>query len=135
MMSARGFPSRKDSYAFGSVTGTKAPDAQNTLRIASSSIQRMIPTNWRRAKLKTDTAKLHEGHSHRRSVSRPETGYFGYRSLFLWRSYTLAAFPTLPATLAACDPHGERVWEEASDADARRAGSANNGHHEEHQGT
>ena len=48
-----------------------------------------------------------------------ETGYFGYRYSFEGRPphYTLAAYPTLEATLAACDPHGERVWEEASDAD------------------
>jgi hypothetical protein len=31
-----------------------------------------------------------------------------------------AAYPTLPATLAACDPHGERVWVEASDADENK---------------
>jgi hypothetical protein len=27
---------------------------------------------------------------------------------------------TLPAALAACDPHGERVWEQASDADENK---------------
>ena len=48
----------------------------------------------------------------------PETGYFGYRYFYEGRRphYALAAYPTLPATLAACDTHGERVWEEASDA-------------------
>jgi len=52
----------------------------------------------------------------------PQTGYFGYRYFFEGRPphYALAAYPTLPATLAACDPHGERVWEEASDADENK---------------
>jgi len=52
----------------------------------------------------------------------PQTGYFGYRYFFEGRlpHYTLAGYPTLPATLAACDPHSERVWEEASDADENK---------------
>ena len=52
----------------------------------------------------------------------PETGYFGYRYFYEGRRphYVLAAYPTLPATLAACDPHGERVWEESSDADENK---------------
>src|SRR5262249_11090173 len=52
----------------------------------------------------------------------PETGYFGYRYFYEGRRphYVLAAYPTLPATLAAFDPHGERVWEESSDADENK---------------
>jgi hypothetical protein len=52
----------------------------------------------------------------------PEAGYFGYRDFFEGRppQYTLAAYRTLPGTLAACDPHGERMWEEASDADENK---------------
>jgi hypothetical protein len=52
----------------------------------------------------------------------PQTGYFGYRYFFKGRPphYTLATFPTLPATLAACDPLGERVWQEASFADENK---------------
>ena len=34
--------------------------------------------------------------------------------------HTLVAYPTLAATLAACDPHGERIWEEASHADENK---------------
>jgi hypothetical protein len=41
----------------------------------------------------------------------PKTGYFGYRYFFESRP---------PPTLAACDPHAERVWEEASDADENK---------------
>jgi hypothetical protein len=51
-----------------------------------------------------------------------ETGYFGYRYFFEGRPphYTLATHPSLEAALAACDPHGERVWEETSDADENK---------------
>lgn len=49
----------------------------------------------------------------------PGTGYFGYSIRFEGRSphYTLATCLTLQDALASCDPHSERIWEEASDAD------------------
>jgi hypothetical protein len=52
----------------------------------------------------------------------PKTGYFGVRYRFDGQKphYVLAAYPTFPAALAACDSHGERVWEEVSDADENK---------------
>jgi hypothetical protein len=51
----------------------------------------------------------------------PQTRYFGYSFRFEGRPphYSLDTCLTLPDALASCDPHGERVWEKASDANER----------------
>jgi hypothetical protein len=52
----------------------------------------------------------------------PGTGYFGFAFRFDGRAphYVIDTCLSLDDALASCDPHGERVWEEASDADETR---------------
>jgi hypothetical protein len=52
----------------------------------------------------------------------PGTGYIGFTFRFDGRPphYTLDTCLTLQDALASCDPHSERVWQEASDADETR---------------
>jgi hypothetical protein len=52
----------------------------------------------------------------------PGTGYFGFSFRFDGRPphYTLDTCLTLQDAIDYCDPHRERVWEEASDADETR---------------
>jgi hypothetical protein len=50
------------------------------------------------------------------------TGYFGFTFRFDGQPphYILDTCLSLGDALASCDPHGERVWEQASDADETR---------------
>jgi hypothetical protein len=51
--------------------------------------------------------------------SDPETGWNGFSTRFPGQhpQHTIATFDTVDQVLAWCDPHRERIWEEASDAD------------------
>lgn len=49
----------------------------------------------------------------------PSTGQYGFRSHFAGRKphFTMAVFESVQNAMNWIDPHRERVWEEASDAD------------------
>ena len=49
----------------------------------------------------------------------PETGWYGFSTRFPGEAphHSVATFDTGDQVLAWCDPHRERIWEEASDAD------------------
>ena len=49
----------------------------------------------------------------------PASGCYGFSTRFPGRHphHSIATFDTVDQVLAWCDPHRERIWEEASDAD------------------
>jgi hypothetical protein len=52
----------------------------------------------------------------------PATGCYGFSTRFPGRHshQTIATFSSVEDALCRCDPHRERIWEEASDADETR---------------
>ena len=49
----------------------------------------------------------------------PAIGYYGFSTRYPGQPphHTIATFDSVEAVLQWCDPHRERIWEEASDAD------------------
>ena len=49
----------------------------------------------------------------------PATGYYGFSTRFPGRPqhHSVVTFNSIDEVLRWCDPHRERIWEEASDAD------------------
>jgi len=49
----------------------------------------------------------------------PSTGYYGFSTRFPGSRvhHTIDTFKSVADVFGWCDPHGERIWEEASDAD------------------
>ena len=49
----------------------------------------------------------------------PANGYYGFSTRFADQlpHHTIATFDSVEQVLSWCDPHRERIWEEASDAD------------------
>jgi hypothetical protein len=51
----------------------------------------------------------------------PASGYYGFSTRFRGQRphHTIATFDSVDEVLGWCDPHGERIWEEASITSAR----------------